>query len=110
MILPEPVKIFHSLANIWNQLLPQHHIDIKSLINVIRHDVYIRAYKLKTAEINLGKNGTQVGFKGYIQLIIKKSESPQKPLLPLLLKFGEEMNIGRYRTVGMGQIQVRKLN
>ena len=110
MPFPTPEKLFRSLSSSWNNLLPQYQMDIETVIELAKKHMYIRAYELKTAEVDLGKSGVQVGFKGWMQLIVRDIEPIEQKWLPQLLLFGQIMNVGRFRTAGMGQIDVQKID
>ena len=110
MLFPELGKVFRFLGETWNALLPHHQIDLENTVYNAGKSSYVRAYHLQTREVDLGKSGRQVGFKGWMQVIIKPNEDQGLRWLPKLLKFGEIMNVGRYRTAGMGQMTCKKRN
>ena len=105
---PIPEKLFRSLGETWNDLLPHYQLDIETLTYLAKKYAYIRAYELKTTGVDLGKSGTQAGFKGWAQLMVRDMKEPEQLWLPHLLYFGQVMNVGRYRTAGMGQIEMQK--
>ena len=105
-LLPDPEKLFSTLARLWLEILPEVEIlPIDKIRELARKNTYIRNLNLVSREVDMGKIHKQVGFKGFIHLVIKGDESDKElRWLPYLLILGSYLNLGKYRTVGMGKI------
>ena len=104
-VFPLPEYIFSSLGRIWNTF-SEIKVDLDELISWVRTHVYVRAYTLKTREINIGKTALQVGFRGNLLLIIDEGDFCE--WVKALLLFSEYSNVGTKRSIGMGVVRVRE--
>lgn len=107
VIYPEPAVMFKHLLRLWNVLVPEIPFSLEALEQLVKKHAYIRAHELSTRMFTFGKSQEQVGFQGWIQLILNVPQlsSPIK-WLPHLLAFGQRLNIGYHRTAGMGVMHI----
>jgi len=104
-LFPTPEYLLSNLARIWNTF-SEIKVDLDELILWVRAHVFVRAYKLKTQEVNIGKTALQVGFRGNLLLIIDEGDFCE--WVKALLLFSEYSNVGTKRSIGMGVVRVRE--
>lgn len=107
IIYPEPVTMFKHLLRLWNVLVPSIQYSLEALEELVKKHVYIRAHDLSTQMFDFGKAQAQVGFQGWIQLILNVSDpNSSVKWLSHLLAFGQRLNVGNHRTAGMGVLHI----
>jgi len=103
IILPIPYLIFGNLVRLWNEF-SKIKIDLTEFRNWVKNNVFVREIKVVSREVDLGKPGKVVGFKGKVGFLVR--EGKYKGLIFTLSKFAEFSNVGEKRTMGMGVVSL----
>ncbi|NWF94513.1 MAG: CRISPR system precrRNA processing endoribonuclease RAMP protein Cas6 [Candidatus Thorarchaeota archaeon] len=107
-LFPQPERVFSSLLRVWNQI--EHTTSLERVSEYrdwLESRVYVSGYRLHTAQVSLGRNRSVVGFVGRVVYTVTDARSPLGLLTAGLAKFAEISNIGKNRTAGFGQVEVR---
>ncbi len=105
--LPDPVLIFKSLSQKWNEFANSEfkiEISPKEVVKAVQvADIFI-----KTRKIWLSKNSKIVGFTGKVLLKLKTKDQELLKRLNTLYKFSEFSGIGRKTPMGLGMVEFSK--
>ena len=105
-LVPEPVRIFRSLMNIWNSYCGKDYIIEEDFLNWVSENVYpVVIRRLYTRSVDMEK-GRVVGLKGSVAYVIRESDVEEAEILYGLIKLGLISNVGAKRTFGFGVISV----
>lgn len=103
-VLPSAELILNSLVNKWNDCFPETQIDDADAINIIKENLLIVDYKLKTSKFFL--KGVRIpGFLGEMT-IESRLPKPLENLWHMLALFSEYSGIGIKTTLGMGGAEI----
>ncbi|MEM4735752.1 MAG: CRISPR system precrRNA processing endoribonuclease RAMP protein Cas6 [Candidatus Thorarchaeota archaeon] len=107
-LLPSPERVFTSLLRVWNQIEGKTAIEhVSDYRDWVEKNVHVSAYNLRTAEVDLGRERSIVGFLGRVVYTLRNATSPLGMMTAGLAKFAELSNVGKNRTAGFGQVEVR---
>ncbi len=107
-LLPYPERVFTSLLRIWNQIERATTVErVSEYRDWVESKLHVSAHRLHTTEVELGRNRSVVGFVGRVVYTLREAQSPLGLLTAGLAKFAELSNIGKNRTAGFGQVEVR---
>jgi len=107
-LFPTPMKLIYNLATIWNTYAAEElQIPVAQILKWAENNIIVKKYDLKTREISVDFNITEVGFKGIVKYEIKSGELSKYFLA--LLHLAKFSNVGIKRTYGMGVIKCSNL-
>jgi len=104
--LPDPILVYQSWLNRWNEFAPQEHRINIALLDIVAAHVAVGRYNLRTEMVDLGRNRKVVGFVGTVQYnIIRAGKIGAEWLrkLNLLTDYAPFCGTGHKTTQGMGQ-------
>jgi CRISPR-associated endoribonuclease Cas6 len=106
--LPDPIIVYQSWLNRWNEFAPEGIRINVALLDVVSAHVAVGRYDLRTEMVDLGKNRNVVGFVGHVQYnVIRAAKIGDEWLrkLNLLADYAAFCGTGHKTTQGMGQTQ-----
>lgn len=104
---PLPHVMYANLAKIWNSLY-HYKIDMEEFVGWAYENVLPRAFKGVTREVWI-KEAKQVGYKGNMEIVVRDPENKYSSWVCVLTKFAEFSNVGAHRTMGMGVVEITKM-
>jgi CRISPR-associated endoribonuclease Cas6 len=110
--LPDPIIVYQSWLNRWNQFAPE---DIRinvALLDIVSAHVAVGRYDLRTEMVDLGRNRKVVGFVGNVQYnIIRAGKIGDQWLrrLNLLADYATFCGTGHKTAQGMGHTERRQV-
>ncbi len=108
--LPDPIIVYQSWLNRWNQFAPEEARINVALLDIVSAHVAVGRYDLRTEMVDLGRNRRMVGFVGSVQYnVIKAGKIGDEWLrrLNLLADYAAFCGTGHKTGQGMGQTQRR---
>lgn len=108
IVLPEPTRVFESLARTWNNLAPAPvQVERSSLKTYLEEQVVIKRIEaLNTQMLDFGKT-RQIGFVGSITYGLMGANEIARTQLTMLADFAFYAGVGYKTTMGMGQCRRR---
>jgi len=105
-LFPEPKILFPHLLRMGSALgIFQAKLNEDAFYEFITKNLFVRAYKIRTREVSLGKGLPFVGFTGWTRFKIQEPQHSMAKLIPVLLKLGFFLHVGNKRTAGLGEIK-----
>jgi CRISPR-associated endoribonuclease Cas6 len=106
-MFPLPEKVFPSLMKIWQDLGNAGFGSSGQYTDWVQSNVYVSKHDTKTVPIQLSSSLTAIGFVGTVEYLIQNTGSPSCRLTTGLAKFSQFSNIGKHRTAGLGNVDVK---
>ena len=108
-LFPVPENLFHSLVHHWNYFAPpESRIPETKFLDYVVNFVYEDDYKIKRETVEIGKGRKAVGFIGYCVYRFYKTKSKWFEIALRLLTYGELINVGNAKSMGLGVIKVEE--
>ena len=108
-LFPVPENLFHSLVHHWNTFASsESKIPEVKFMDYIVNFVYEDDYKIKRESVEIGKDRKAVGFIGYCVYRFYETKSKWFEIALKLLTYGELVNVGNAKSMGLGVIKVEE--
>ncbi len=108
-LFPIPENLFHSLVHHWNYFAPENlKINESQLYEYVLNYVVEDDYKIHRESVEIGKGRKAIGFIGYCTYRFDMLEHPMFKTCMKLLSYGELINVGNAKSMGLGVIRVEK--
>ncbi len=106
-LLPVPERVFPSLLRVWNTVSGATKIErVTDYRDWVEQNVSVSRHRIRTTEIELGRERPFVGFIGDVVYNVWNASEPFGRLTVGLAHFAELSNVGKNRTAGFGMVRL----
>jgi len=106
-LFPVPENLFHSLVHHWNTFAPDNcKINEEVLYEYVLNYVTEVDYRIARESVEIGKGRKAIGFTGYCAYHFQLCDDPMFKACMKLLSYGELVNVGNAKSMGLGVIKV----